>query len=596
MSINPCDLVELAAEAKRKAKGAHDLERFSASIKEKYGADLRPEVRDAILKRASERYASDYQSLEAIKAEMVKVVVSEVRHGMSLREAAKEAWRTKSLKHIKPGRLALGLGEKALDAVALLPRTWMTMADQSIPGRQGFFANVGHLVEWKPGQIEHGKWPLAIGDALRSLPAQNRAMYGEKGMTNLASRFKNGELNVFNPNSRRVGMSGEQYAKYIDEGIKGRPNYKLYKEAGLELIPLDPEGNPFLHEEAYQSQLAHKIPGAKVAVRASERAAITHMNMRRTEMFDKMLDFAQRNNHGEAVTLPEAKEIAQTVNTFTGRGALPEKIKSGGALLSTVYFAPRLVMSRLRFLGGALEAGATGAIKGIGGDILGVTKGMSGAEKAIGVEYMRTMGAMAAIVGALKASGADIELDPRSSKFLQVKWGKMHIDISGGLRQYITLLSRLASQSTMDKRGKIVKLGQPGFGKPTEGTILERFSRGKASPPIGLIVDRATEQKIPSLNRPDTPWYNKQIGTDFNKRPTTIGSHMERAYLPLHVSGTAQALQEGEGAWKAMVGAALEYYGVGVNTYDEDAPKATMNTPDTPIRDVVSNPSRYLKP
>ena len=193
---------------------------------------MRPEVADAILKRASERYVSDYQSLEAIKAEMVKVVVAEVRHGMSLREAFSKFKQTKSLKHIEPGRLALGIGEKALDAVALLPRTLMTSGDQSIPGRQGFLANVGH--------------PL---DALRSMAHQNRAMYGEKGMTNLASRFKEG--NFFKKNERRVGMSGEQYAKHIDEGIKGRENYPIYKEAGLEIISLDDVGNPFMAEDEF---------------------------------------------------------------------------------------------------------------------------------------------------------------------------------------------------------------------------------------------------------------------------------------------------------------------------------------------------------
>lgn len=576
MPLNPCDLVELAAEAKRKAKGAHDLERFVQSINKRYGAELRPEVADALLKKASERYTEDYRSLEDIKAEMTRVVVAEARHGMSVREAWKTFRETGNLKHVEPGRLALGLVEKAADAAFLLPRTLMTTGDQSMPGRQAWLANIGHPI-----------------DAIRSMPHQNRAMYGEKGLTNLGSRFQ--DLNFFKKNERRVGMSGEQYARYIDESIKGRENYPLYKESGLEIIPLDPTGNPFEHEEAFQSSLSHKIPVAKTVVRASERAAITHMNMRRADLFDQMLDFAQRHNKGEAIDLKEAKEIANTVNTLTGRGALPEKIKSGGALLSSIYFAPRLVASRLRFLTGALESGAKAAVKGVGGDILGLTEGMTGTEKAIGIEYMRTMGAMAAVIGTLKAAGADVELDPRSSRFLQIRWGKVHIDVSGGLRQYITLLSRLATQSTMDKNGRIVKLGQPGFGKPTEGTVLERFSRGKASPPIGILVDRATEKKIPKYNAPTTPWYDKQIGTDFVGRPTTISSHAERSYVPLHVSGTAQTLQEGEGAWKALVGAALEYYGIGVNTYDEHASKQTMNTPDTPIRDVVSNPSRFLQ-
>lgn len=529
-----CDLIELAAAAKRKAKGAASLSKFAKEVHERYGEQVPPDVMDAIFKRASQRFQEDYSSLDGIKAEMAKVVVTEARKGRSFGQKA---------------------GEAAFDAVALLPRTIMTTGDMSMTGRQAFLANLSHPV-----------------DALRSIPDQAKAMFGE----NLSDRFRK--------NDRRVGMTGEQYARMVDESIKGRDNAPLYEAAGLEIAPLEP-GRSFLEsEEAFQSNIAHRIPVVKRVVRASERAAVTHLNMRRADLFDEMV---KRADPGDgSLPLEQAKQIARYVNNATGRGELPKKMRAGTEMLSSVFFSPRLVASRIGYLKGMVESAASTTKELTSG-------GMTPAEKAIGREYVRTMGAMAAVLTATAAAGATVNMDPRSSEFLQAKWGKVHVDFTAGLRQYITLLSRLATNSTINASGKKTELGGKGFGAPTRWSVIAQFLRGKVTPATGMVLDKFakkdSKQYPQSASR---PWYDKQVGTDLIGRPTTAYSTLERSALPLHVTSTFQTLQEDEGAAKALAGAVLEFFGFGVNTYDPRGPKV----PDTPVRDVVSNPSRFVKP
>jgi hypothetical protein len=110
------------------------------------------------------------------------------------------------------------------------------------------------------------------------------------------------------------------------------------------------------------------------------------------------------------------------------------------------------------------------------------------------------------------------------------------------------------------------------------------------TPVVGLGIDTLSKRKSSQYEDARRPPYDKQIGTDFIGRPTTPYSTVERSALPLHVNATFQTLQEGEGLAKALATAVLEFFGVGVNTFDPKGPKV----PDTPVRDVLIDP-RLLK-
>lgn len=519
-----CDVV--ATMTKAYADGARSLQQFAAQMKRHYGDAVPPEILDATFQTAAKSYRTQSGALEQIKAEMAKTIISEAR-----------ANRTGGQK----------AGDMAL-SVASLPRTLMTTADLSMTLRQAFGATLAH--------------PKM---AVKAMADQVRAMFG----------------------SRKYGVTGEGWAHAVDQEIKSRPNYPLYEESGLFLAPIEKGiGDLVRHEEAYQSNIPEHIPGVGRVIRASERAAITYLNKMRADVFD---DLVKRADPGDgSLSLEDSKKIADFVNNATGRGNLPDTLNRASQLLSTVFFSPKLVASRVGYLKEAIQYGA----KGLAEPALSrFDKGMTPTEKAIAMEYARTVGAVATIYGLAHLSGASIGTDPRSSDFAKARYNKMRVDLLGGHQQYIVLLARMLTGKTVNQQGQERSLDDQRFGSSSRGDVLTHFARGKLAPITGIAADfmaKKASKDYPTANR---PWYQKQIGSDFLGRPTTLQSDAERMLIPLHVSGFAQTLAEGEGVPKATFGAIAEMLGAGVNTYSSGK---QPRVPEQPITDYKNKKMKEL--
>ena len=308
----------------------------------------------------------------------------------------------------------------------------------------------------------------------------------------------------------------------VEQEILQRPNYPLYEKSGLYLAEHGQKLSQM--EEVYMSRLAEKIPG----VAASQRAYTTYLNRLRADSFDAMVKtLAVR----EKPTPVEAKAIANFVNVATGRGSLGMK---EGALvgLNTVFFAPRYVLSRFQIL--AAQPFYRGTIR---------------SRAIIAKEYARFLTGLAVVYSLGLLADGNVEVDPRSSDFGKIRFGKTRVDPLAGLSQTATLVSRLVTGETKTLRGKIRPLRgeKVSFGGGDSADVIARFLRTKLSPVVGTGVDILAKRDV--------------VG-----EKVTISRIPGKLLAPLALNDIYDAMiEEGVPAGTAL--AVLAIFGMGLQTY-----------------------------
>jgi hypothetical protein len=313
----------------------------------------------------------------------------------------------------------------------------------------------------------------------------------------------------------------------VEQEIKGRENYPLYKRSGLELTE---RGTTLVKmEEAYMSRWAEKIPG----VGASQRAYMTFLNKLRADSFDAMMKSLGRDG---MVTDAEAKAIANYINVATGRGKLG---KHDTALvgLNTLFFAPRLVLSRFQLLAGQP-----------------LYRGSWRTRRLIAGEYARYLIGIGVVYALARAMGADEEFDPRSSDFGKIRVGNTRIDPLSGLSQTAVLVGRMATGETKSiGSGKITSIYKPKFGQDNVWDVAARFARTKLSPAFGAAV-------------------NIRSGEDVVGQPVTVASTAQNLAVPMTFNDIYAALRE-QGIVKGTAMGLLTTFGMSLQTYEPRKPK-----------------------
>ncbi len=297
-------------------------------------------------------------------------------------------------------------------------------------------------------------------------------------------------------------FASDDVAKASLKRLKQRDNWRKYVEAGLYIAETD-QTKMSAQEEAFMSRWIDKIPsGAKglflgSVVRGSQRAYLTFLNNLRADTFDSLLNQLQK---GPTPTREEMESIAYYINTATGRGDLGKGAWNQAAVgLNTIFFAPRLVASRFQIIGGMPIFKATGRTKAL-----------------VLQEYAKFL-AGASIVYALAGLAQDdddepLELDPRSSDFLKVRYGDTRVDPLGGLIQATVFVSRIVTGETKSAKGKITpirdtmrlpnlfrevpKTDKVPYGGRNVFSLAADFARTKFSPAFGGAVDFATGENV----------------------------------------------------------------------------------------------------
>lgn len=234
---------------------------------------------------------------------------------------------------------------------------------------------------------------------------------------------------------------------------------------------------------------------------ASERAFTYFLNKMRFDVMKSSLRSMESlgiptkriviTKKGKPVEVPTdtTKKLARWTNTITGHGNYPKGgvvgtvLQGAQNLLNTVFFSPRLVISRLESLN--MAANPVQWVKTFNTYAKDAPSKQAALElllKHQGLDMAAAAGAVGLLTtGAAAALDADVEMDPRSSDFLQLRKGTTRIDLTGGFRPYFVAGARLLSGET-----------KPQFGDARQQNrvdTLEQFGRSRFSPLMTTAYD-----------------------------------------------------------------------------------------------------------
>lgn len=330
----------------------------------------------------------------------------------------------------------------------------------------------------------------------------------------------------------------ENTAQDVYTAMVQHPNHYLRERAKLYLSPL--EGKLTAREEQFQSRLLEKIPGLGKIVRASERHMVTHLNLIRTAVFDKFLE-----SHPNA-TRAELEAMADYINVSTGRGNLGKSAEA----LSYFFFAPRFAVSRIQTPWSLIKHWDKPRVRA-----------------EIAKDMVAFAGAGGAALALASLAGAKVGLDPRDSDFGKIVIGDTHIDLWAGFQQPMRLLMSIGMVAT-DRMGITGQqlLDSEKTGDPVD--MFERFLEFKASPAITIPRELFTgKSAVGDVPPPMLSWLREGItGKKYNEKKIAPEETLLRSVMPIVVESVADAFRK-DGAGKAALTGALEFFGAGTSTY-----------------------------
>lgn len=398
-----------------------------------------------------------------------------------------------------------------------------------------------------------------LGQQIANIP---RSLMSSGDMSGLLRQgaFMIGRPRQFLPAAKKMFTTffSEKAYDAVQDAIITHPDYQLARDSDLFLA--DKDMLLGTREESFMSNLAEKI-GIKVPnplsyiknkpdkapfkylfgdkidlmpigqlVRASERSYISLLNKLRFDVFVDMLNKAEISGRNPRKDRDLTKSLADYINNATGRGKLPGGFEKSAVLLNSLFFSPRLIMSRINLLNPAFYI-----------------KQDSFVRKEALKDLLKFFGLGLTVLGMAKMSGAEVGDKPTSSDFGKIKSGNTRFDIWAGFQQYIVVMSRLWSgKYVKSTTGEEVKLGD-GYKPRTKKDVLQDFAEGKLAPIPSFIVAMLEQQ-------------------DFEGKPVTLKGELAKRFIPM-MTGDMYDIAKDD---PTLLPAGLtSFFGVGVSTYED---------------------------
>lgn len=291
-------------------------------------------------------------------------------------------------------------------------------------------------------------------------------------------------------------------------------------------------------------------------LKALERASVGYANTLRMMRFMDGVKLLEGQGKTLENSLQSYKDVADVVNTMTGRSGLGSA-EMAAKILSAGLFSPRLWASVLKQV-----SPYTFFWMGKMTDVVGDPKKLSSykpsvAQKIYATDFMRfttaTMGLVMGFAAYLNYDDDDetgVSFDPTSSDFLKIRLGKnLVIDPWGGRQQQIVFQARLLTGVTTNSRGETKRLGSQGA--PTYGELSGNMLKSKLAPTAGMIW------KAANLKPKKDPVTGKYELYDQYGEPYSLTSEVSNIY-PMYWS-TLEEINEEE---PALMKAFLVAYGM----------------------------------
>jgi hypothetical protein len=281
------------------------------------------------------------------------------------------------------------------------------------------------------------------------------------------------------------------YELFFDLSESGQLD--MMRDFGLGIA--DPD-NPYLaaKEEAFMSgyvELAEGYVGEKVfgdknwgLVKGSERAYVMYLNKLRADIFQLHAERFMEDGRTPENSRKLYEQLAAYINNITGRGNLGP-FESFAPLLNALFFSAKFMAARVN-------------------ELLFYPFSVWAKEPEIRKMYFKDIGKAYALIGltlmlwkiALDNDDDDetfVEIDPRSSDFLQIRQGEKRWDITGNMAQYYRYLAQIgfgARKSTTT--GEVSEFDPEGAFGESRADLFGRFLRNKFSPVASTATNLIT--------------------------------------------------------------------------------------------------------
>jgi hypothetical protein len=323
-------------------------------------------------------------------------------------------------------------------------------------------------------------------------------------------------------------FKGEKQYKTMQDSIINHPDYLLARESDLALTDMDVLlGN---REEAFMSNWAEKIPLLGKGVRASGRAYVGFLNKLRFDVFTDLVNKAELMGLDARKNRDLTKAISDFINNATGRGTLPLGLQRAAITLNSVFFSPRLIMSRLNLVNPVYYMKQTPFVR-----------------KEALKSLFAFVGFGMTILTLSKLAGAEVGSDPRSSEFGKIKINNTRIDVWGGFQPLVRVAGQLISGKYVSSTtGKEMTLGE-GYKPMTRADIVQRFFEGKLAPVPSFIVTLMKGQSIEG-------------------EKVNVPKEIALRFTPMVIQDMYDILQDSPGLFPVSL---LGLFGVGSQTYKQ---------------------------
>lgn len=219
---------------------------------------------------------------------------------------------------------------------------------------------------------------------------------------------------------------------------------------------------------------------------AFERAAVGYLDTLRVMRFLDGKKMLEENGISFAKNPEAYKEMADVINTMTGRASLGAAEQIAPAL-TKIFFSPRNWASLFKtatpyafYHFGKMRSSAEGFKPSV-------------AQKMAISDFSKYLGLTTSMIALATAyfnndddEETSVEFDPTSSDFGKIKIGDTRVDPWGGRIQQVVLLSRFISESIKDGQGETIPLGVP-FKTPTRKDLLIEMATNKLAPSASMI-------------------------------------------------------------------------------------------------------------
>ena len=242
------------------------------------------------------------------------------------------------------------------------------------------------------------------------------------------------------------------------------------------------------------------------------------------------------------------KDLATMLNTETGRGKQNEYIEKASKLVTAGIWSPRLMASRLNLLG--ISDLLSPFVKGTKGYYRELSPEIR--KQAIYSVAKFTAAIIAISYSAAYMFGGEVDDDPTSQGFMDIKIGDKTYNIAGGFSQYIRLIAQtIMGGKTTDGKFKEFRSGD------RSGNMLH-FLRGKLTPVSGVAADVMSGMK------------------DYVGQPVTIPQEIKKLTIPLSMQGVATEMER-DGIASILKSDLPSFVGIGVKDVRDFKTKETLS-------------------